>query len=248
MKKIFCVLLMLLITSLKAETIDSKREILDSILQIENYSTVADQMLQATESTLTKEEFLKKFFDAYSQNEFQENLRSALDKKFTSEQLDEIHSLVINDLYKKYSKEFYTFNLEVAPQMMQLILNNLQQEPVAIVGNHQGSENNPIVVANESNFDDLLNEHDSVLVDVYATWCGPCKAISPILQELSREFEGKYVFVKIDADANPALIAKLKAKSLPTLIFYKKGKEVHRKVGFADRNQLVSLMDSYFKQ
>ncbi len=248
MKKMLCVLLLLQMTYLRAEEVDLSREIMDAILPIENYSASADQMLEVTGSTLTKEEFLEKFFNAYSQNDFQESLKNVLHKKFTPEQLKEIHSFVTSDLYKKYTKEFYSFNMEVAPLMMQMTLNTLQAGQVAPVENHQINENHNILVANESNFDSILKEHDAVIVDVYATWCGPCKAISPILQDLSREFEGKYVFVKIDADANPAIIAKLKAKSLPTLIFYKEGKEVHRKVGFADRNQLVSLMDSYFKQ
>ncbi len=230
--------------ALNAVSTEHTKEILDTILQIDKYGAHVEEILSATDSTMTKEEFLEKFLNAYSQNDFQEKIKEALYTQFTTEQLEEIYFFIKTELYQKYNKEFYNFNTKVAPEMLQLLLNTIQAGQPKPTENDSEIKNESIIIANESNFDALLKEHDAVIVDVYATWCGPCKAIAPILQELSEEFKGKYAFVKLDADLNSALVAKLKVKSLPTLLFYKGGKEVNRKVGFANKDQLIGLMNS----
>ena len=76
------------------------------------------------------------------------------------------------------------------------------------------------------------------LLDIFATWCGPCKAIAPIVEELSEEYSGKVEFFKADSDENQELAKKFRVMSIPNLILFKDGKVVSRHVGFQDAEEL----------
>ena len=76
------------------------------------------------------------------------------------------------------------------------------------------------------------------LLDIFATWCGPCKAIAPIVEELSEELAGQLEFFKADADENSELAKKLRVMSIPNLILFKEGKVASRHVGFQDAEEL----------
>ena len=76
------------------------------------------------------------------------------------------------------------------------------------------------------------------LLDVWATWCGPCKAIAPIVEELSEEYAGKIEFFKADADENPELAKKFRVMSIPNLMIFKEGTIASRHVGFQDAEEL----------
>lgn len=249
MKKIICSLLLGQAAMLSSHEIDKKKEIIDTILQIDNYSIHAEQLIKSMGSSLTTEEFAEKFLNKYSQADFQDSLKEALDKKFTSEQIEEIHHLITSDLYKKYSKELTAFIMQISPQITQLFL-SIFQEPQAqpVLDSSSKAQENHIIVADEANFQSIVDQYESVIVDIYASWCSPCKALSPILEDLSNEFNKKCAFVKIDADTNHNLVNKLNARGLPTLLFYKNGKEVHRKTGFIDKEKIVKLIKSFFEE
>ena len=82
------------------------------------------------------------------------------------------------------------------------------------------------------------------LLDVSATWCGPCKMIAPIVEELSGEFEGRVDFFNADAEENPALAKKLKVMSIPNLMILKEGKVVARQVGFQGAEELRAWIEA----
>ncbi|MDR3624105.1 MAG: thioredoxin [Chlamydiales bacterium] len=81
-----------------------------------------------------------------------------------------------------------------------------------------------------------------VLVDFYASWCGPCKQLAPVLDKLSDEMQGKVVFAKVDSDALRAVSKKLGVTALPTVILYRDGKEVRRFTGFKDGSAIKALI------
>jgi len=81
-----------------------------------------------------------------------------------------------------------------------------------------------------------------VLVDFWAQWCGPCKAMAPILEELAGELAGQIKFVKVDVDANPASAASFGVQSIPTLILFKNGKPAERLVGLMPKGQLMERL------
>lgn len=250
MKKLIYALILSQIFSqvsfLSAEETDKKKEIIETILQINNYSDHAEKMIKGMGSSLTKEEFMKKFLDRYFQKDFQDKLLKAFDEKFNPDELEEVYSFVTSDLYKKYSQQFNQLALGISPEIVNLALSILQVPPA--VADAQKTQDDYILMADESNFQSILDQHDFVVVDIYASWCGPCRALAPVFQELSQELYGKYTFVKINADKSPALVQQLQARGLPTLLFYKKGQEVNRKVGFTNKEQIVYLIESCFTE
>lgn len=86
---------------------------------------------------------------------------------------------------------------------------------------------------------DVLKSELPALVDFYADWCGPCKVVAPIIEDLSREYEGKMRFVKVNVDQNADLAAKYGVQSIPTLLFFRGGQEAGRTVGAPPRDRLV---------
>ncbi len=102
-----------------------------------------------------------------------------------------------------------------------------------------------IIYVTDSSFDaDVLKSNQPVLVDFWAEWCGPCKMIAPILEEVSKEYQGKITVAKMDVDANQAVPAQFGIRGIPTLILFKDGQAAAQKVGALAKGQLTSFIDS----
>ena len=98
---------------------------------------------------------------------------------------------------------------------------------------------------NDSNFEQVVLKSDKpVIVDFTAEWCGPCRMVGPIVNELSEEYEGKAVITKLNVDNNPEITAKYGIKSIPTILFFKNGEEVDKQVGAVAKNTLASKIDA----
>ncbi len=96
-----------------------------------------------------------------------------------------------------------------------------------------------------SNFSSIINQDKPVLVDFFAEWCGPCKAMSPVLKEVKDSFGDVASVIKIDVDKNQELASQLQVRGVPTLILYKKGKQLWRQSGVVQKNELISLIQSH---
>ncbi len=82
------------------------------------------------------------------------------------------------------------------------------------------------------------------LVDMYADWCGPCQAIAPTIEDLSHEYEGRANICKVDVDASPEISNKYGVMGIPTLLVFKDGQLVTKKVGLSDREEIVTMLDA----
>ncbi len=94
-------------------------------------------------------------------------------------------------------------------------------------------------------FEELISSETPILVDFFATWCGPCKALTPTLQELAREMGEKVRIVKIDVDQNPKLAAKYRVSGVPTLMLFKKRELKWRQSGVPSLTQLKSTIENF---
>ena len=102
-----------------------------------------------------------------------------------------------------------------------------------------------IKTISDTSFDaDVLKSDKPVLVDFWATWCGPCKMVAPIFEEVSKEYAGKVTFAKMDVDSNQATPARFGIRGIPTLILFKNGTVAAQKVGALSKSQLIAFIDS----
>lgn len=104
----------------------------------------------------------------------------------------------------------------------------------------------PIINATDASFDsDVLGRDEVVLVDFWATWCGPCRAIAPILEELAKDYDGRAKIVKVDVDTNPQSAVRFGIRSIPTLFVFKNGEKVETIVGGRSKSELAALLDKH---
>lgn len=101
-----------------------------------------------------------------------------------------------------------------------------------------------VVHATDASFEsEVLQSDIPVVLDFWAPWCGPCKMIAPILDEVAVELDGKVKVVKINVDENQQVAAKFGVRSIPTLVVFKEGKPAATQVGALPKNQLISLIE-----
>ena len=96
----------------------------------------------------------------------------------------------------------------------------------------------------DATFDKIVLQSDKpVLVDFWAAWCGPCRMVGPIIDELSKEYDGKAVVGKVDVDSNQEFAAKYGVRNIPTVLLFKNGELVDRKVGVSPKQVYVEAID-----
>ena len=105
------------------------------------------------------------------------------------------------------------------------------------------SDSSTKTVTDDSFSDDVLSSGTPVLVDFWATWCGPCKMVAPVLEEIASEKAGALTVAKIDVDENPATARDFQVVSIPTMILFKAGVPAATKVGAAPKSQLKGWLE-----
>ncbi len=98
-----------------------------------------------------------------------------------------------------------------------------------------------------ANFKEIIQSEEPVLVDFFAEWCGPCKMMKPVLEELAKKMEGKARIIKIDIDKNPKAAAQYKIQGVPTLMIFQKGQIKWRQSGYQNTQQLSNAIQKFTK-
>lgn len=98
---------------------------------------------------------------------------------------------------------------------------------------------------NDGNFDELvINSDKPVMVDFWAEWCGPCRMVGPIIEEISQEYSGKALVLKCDVDSNPGVAAKFGIRNIPTVLYFKDGKVADKQVGAVPKSTFLAKLTS----
>jgi thioredoxin 1 len=100
----------------------------------------------------------------------------------------------------------------------------------------------------DANFDEIILKSDKlVIVDLWAVWCGPCRMVAPILEDIAKEYEGRIILGKLDVDSNPTVTAKYGIRNIPTVLFFKNGMVVDKQVGAVPKAALVAKLEKHLK-
>lgn len=102
-----------------------------------------------------------------------------------------------------------------------------------------------VVEITDSNFSEIVNGSEKpVLIDFWAEWCGPCKMLSPIVEELAGDYNEKVVIGKVNVDDNPEVSQQFGVRSIPTLLFFKNGEVIDKQIGYVPKNVLAQKLDA----
>ncbi len=105
------------------------------------------------------------------------------------------------------------------------------------------------VAVKDDDFEREIERHDGLaIVDFWATWCGPCQIIAPVIEQIAKDYEGKVKVAKLDVDANPQTAMRLGVRSIPSILFFKGGQHVDTVVGTVPKAYLVEKIDKHLAE
>jgi thioredoxin 1 len=126
----------------------------------------------------------------------------------------------------------------------ELFISKQVQELGVLFGSMSRMGNEPVHLT-DANFDEMLKTNKVALIDFWAGWCGPCRALAPTIEELARDYSGRLLVSKLDVDENPKAAERYQVYSIPTVIVFKDGCEVERLVGLCAKNKIEELLKKH---
>lgn len=95
----------------------------------------------------------------------------------------------------------------------------------------------------DANFEEIINSGKPVMIDFWAEWCGPCRMVGPIVEDLAKEYDGKVVVGKVDVDSNDEVTSKFGIRNIPTILFFKNGEVADKQVGATQKTVLADKLE-----
>lgn len=96
----------------------------------------------------------------------------------------------------------------------------------------------------DANYEEIATTDKLIMIDFWAQWCGPCKNLSPVVDDLAKEYEGKAIIAKVDVDENADIVEKFSIRNIPTILFIKNGELVDKVVGAVPKNEIVEKLQA----
>ena len=132
-------------------------------------------------------------------------------------------------------------------------LEQLEKEHLGNPGGNPGNPDNPgeawpdePLVITENNFDDIIAKYPLLVIDCWAPWCGPCRMVAPVFDELAKDYQGKIVFGRLNTDENQGIAMKHNIMSIPTFLIFKNGELIGRPVGAMPKAALEAAINEHF--
>lgn len=132
------------------------------------------------------------------------------------------------------------------PELERIRGKKLEEMQRRLSGKESEGAGSPVTVE-DSNFDEFVSRHPLVVIDCWAPWCGPCRMVAPIIEELARDYAGKAVFGKLNVDENPQTSGRFGIMSIPTLLVMRNGSEIDRIVGAAPRSVIEAKLQKHLQ-
>lgn len=221
------------VSTLQPEQIDTLiPALVQGVIAFSQQEIDAEQVATQAKATLLSEGFLEQFIPAF-------------DKVFTHEEIQQLVGYFKSSAMRKY----YQHSQATCGQIFVKINPMIQEIANSLANPATPRKDDQVLTISNDNYQTEIEESDlPVLVDVYSSFCPPCKTLAPIFSELSSKYAGNIKFAKINVDEEFALCQKLKIHSMPTLVFMKDGKILERHVGMIDKDNLVKKIDTTFKE
>lgn len=199
-------------------------------------------MSNASGVSLTAEEAAKAAKEELLSDRFLEKFAPAIEEIFSLEEIQALNAMYRSDVMKKFSLNYGKTCYPIFPS-----INVLAQEIVQKSCASSAPADSVRSITQES-FKREVEESDlSVVLDLYSTYCPPCKRVAPIVAELSRELDGKVRFAKVNIDEHPSIAKELGVFSVPTFILFKNGEAVGRHAGFISKEELMGEIERAFE-